>query len=145
MEHSHWRWKSMLLTCTGHRLYRGSESSREELTSLSKQHHSSCTSQDTLVYITLFSKQNPSRSAAATLPQHEGLHPSGCPRQATKETKGPQKATASAGSSLSGQESTLHMTPHFSPAQVPKISTQAGHSCHKEGFPMLLKIPLGPR
>lgn len=37
------------------------------------------------------------------------------------------------------------MTPHFSPAQVPKIATQAGHSCHKEEFPVWLQTPLRPR
>lgn len=39
----------------------------------------------------------------------------------------------------------LNKNPHFSPPRVPKIATQAGHSCYKEGFPVWLQIPLSPR
>lgn len=70
--------------------------------------------------------------------------PSGCPRPATRETKGQQKAIASEVAACLNKNPHF-MTPHFSPPRVPKTASHVGHSCYKEGLPVWLQTPLSPR
>lgn len=109
-------------------------------------HYSSCT--------VLFSKQNtPSRSAAATLPQHGGpdcTHQCPCPRppsagQPPERPRGqrkplPQQVAASLDKSPGAH--TSHDSSLF-PAQVPKMATQVGWSCYREGLPAWLQPQTG--